>query len=113
MAFPGDVTQDGLVLDPMSALFNSGNEVNVMDLAFTEKLGFVMQTTNVGAQKINGTTLKTYKMMVAAFSVTDQANRVKFFEEIFLVANLSPDVVLRMLFFILNSANVDFSKREL
>ena len=51
--------------------------------------------------------------MIAAFSVTDQAERVKFFEETFLVANVSPDVVLRMLFLTLSGANIDFSKREL
>ena len=52
-------------------------------------------------------------MVVAAFSVTDQADRVRFFEETFLVANVSPDVVLGMLFFTLSGADVDFPKREL
>ena len=52
-------------------------------------------------------------IMVAAFSVTDQADKVRFFEEIFLVANVSPDVVFRMSFLTLSGANVDFSKREL
>ena len=52
-------------------------------------------------------------MVVAAFSVTDQANRVRFFEETFLVANISPDMVLEMPFFTLGSADVDFPKREL
>ena len=37
-------------------------------------------------------------MVVAAFSVTDQADKIKFFEETFLVANVSPDVVLGMTF---------------
>ena len=84
-----------------------------MHPAFTERLGLVVQTTNVGTKKIDGTTLETYGMVVAAFSVTDQADRVRFFEEIFLVANVSPDVVLGMLFFTLSGANVDFPKREL
>ena len=52
-------------------------------------------------------------MVVAAFSVTDQANRVRFFEETVLVANVSPDMVFGMLFFTLSGANVDFPKREL
>ena len=51
-----------------------------MHPAFAKKLGFVMQTTNVSAQKIDGTTLEIYGMVVAAFAVTEQpANRVKFF----------------------------------
>ena len=52
-------------------------------------------------------------MVIAAFSVTDQANRVKLFEIIFLVANVSPDIILEILFLTLSDANVNFLKREL
>ena len=112
IAFPGGVTQDGSALGPVSALLDSGSEVNTMHPAFAKKLGLVVRTTNVGAQKIDGTTLETYGMVVAAFSVIDQADRVRFFEETFLVANVSPDVVLGMLFLALSGAAVDFPKRE-
>ena len=113
IAFPGGVTQDGSALGPVSALLDSGSEVNAMHPAFAERLGLVVRTTNVGAQKIDGTTLETYEMVVAAFSVTDQADRVRFFEETFLVANVSPDEVFGMPFLTLNGAHVNFSKREL
>ena len=72
-----------------------------------------MQTTNIGTQKIDGTTLEIYKMVVAVFSITNQANKVRFFEKIFPVANVSPDMVLKMLFLTLNDANINFPKREL
>ena len=52
-------------------------------------------------------------MVVAAFSVLDKANRIRFFEEISLVANVSPEVVLGMPFLTLSDANVDFSGRKL
>ena len=52
-------------------------------------------------------------MVVAAFPVVDKANRVKFFEETFLVANVSLEVVFGMLFLTLRSADVDFLGREL
>ena len=52
-------------------------------------------------------------MVVAAFSVEDKANQVRFFEETFLVANVSPEVVLGMPFLTLSGADVDFSGREL
>ena len=52
-------------------------------------------------------------MVVAVFSVIDQADKVKFFEETFPVANVSPNVVFGMPFLILGGADVDFSKREL
>ena len=57
--------------------------------------------------------LKTYGMVVAAFSVVDQANRVRFFKETFLVANVSLEVVFGMFFFILSSADIHFLSREL
>ena len=84
-----------------------------MYLAFIERLGLMMQTTNIGAQKIDGTTLETYGMVVAAFSVTDQANKIKFFKKTFLIANVSLDVVLGMLFLILSGKDVEFPKRKL
>ena len=43
----------------------------------------------------------------------NKVNRVKFFKKTFLVANVSPEVVFRMLFLILNKANIDFLVRKL
>ena len=47
-------------------------------------------------------------MVVVAFSVVNKANRVRFFEETFLLANVSPEIVFGMLFLILSGADVDF-----
>ena len=113
IVFSGSVTQDSLALDLVSVLFDSGNEVIAMHLVFAKRLSLVMQATNVGSQKIDGNTLETYEMVVAAFSVTDQANKVRFFEEIFLIVNVGPDMVLEIPFLILSSADVNFPKREL
>ena len=52
--------------------------------------------------------LDTYKIVVIAFLVTDKANRVRFFEKTFLVANVSPEVVFEMLFLTLTDADIDF-----
>ena len=52
-------------------------------------------------------------MVVVVFSVMEKTNRVKFFKETFLVANVSSEVVLGMPFLILSSANVNFSGWEL
>ena len=57
---------------------------------------------------MDGTMLETYRMVVAAFSVEDKANRVRFFEETFLVANVSLKVVFGMPFLTLSDADVDF-----
>ena len=90
------------------ALLDSNSEINAIHQAFAMKLGLPIRPTDVGAQKINGNTLKTYGMVVTAFSVEDKANQVRLFEETFLVANISPEVVLGMPFLILSSADIDF-----
>ena len=51
-------------------------------------------------------------MVVVAFSVTDQVDKVRFFEKIFLVANVSRNVILEMPFLTLSGADVDFPNRE-
>ena len=38
----------------------------------------------------------------------DKANQVRFFEKIFLIANVSPEIVLGMPFLTLSSADIDF-----
>ena len=95
------------------ALLDSGSEVNAVYPAFAKELIPPIRPTDVGAQKIDGTTLETYEMVVAAFLVEDKANGVRFFEKTFLVANVSPEIVFGMLFFTLSSANIDFLGRKL
>ena len=98
---------------PVSALFDLDNEINVIHLTFARELRLSIRTTDVRAQKIDGTMLDTFGMVVAAFSVTDKANRVRFFEKTFLMANVSPKVVLGMLFLSLSDADIDFLGQEL
>ena len=52
-------------------------------------------------------------MVVAAFSINYYNKKGKFFKEIFLVANISQNMIFGIFFFILNSINIDFQKREL
>lgn len=80
-----------------------------MHPAYAKKLGLVIRKTDVGVQKIDGTTLETFDMVIAAFSVHDRAEKVLFFEEIFLLADISMDVALRIPFFTLSNANVHFT----
>ena len=94
-------------------MIDSGSEVNAIYLIFAKQLGLLIRPTDVEAQKIDGTMLDTYGMVIAAFSVEDKANQGRFFEKTFLVANVSPEVVLGMPFLTLSGANVDFSGRDL
>ena len=94
-------------------MVDSGNKVNAIHPTFAKQLGLPIRTIDVGAQKNDGITLDTHGMVVAAFSVVDKAIRVRFFEETFLVVNVSLEVVLGMPFLTLSGADVDFLGREL
>ena len=97
----------------MSALIDLVSEVNTIHPTFARELGLTIRPIDVGVQKIDGTTLNTFGIVVAVFSVTDSANQVRVFEETFLVANVSPKVVFGMLFLTLSDANINFLGREL
>ena len=45
--------------------------------------------------------------------MTDKVNQVRFFEETFLLANVSPEIIFRIFFLTLSSINIDFLNREL
>lgn len=97
----------------VQALLDSGSEVNAMTPTFASKLGLPTRRTNVGAQKIDGSALQTYGMATAGFSVHDKLGRVRFFEETFLLADTSMEVILGMLFLSLSNADVQFGVEEL
>ncbi len=52
-------------------------------------------------------------MVVSTFSVSDKDGRERFFEESFLLADVSPDIVLGMPFLTMSNADVDFQTRDL
>ncbi len=84
-----------------------------MSQAFIQQLGLKIRKTNVGAQKIDGTTLETYGIVVSTFSVLDKDERERFFEESFLLADVKPDIVLGMPFMTMSNADVDLQSRDL
>ena len=87
---------------------DSESKVNAMSQVFAHKLGLKIWKTNIGVQKIDGTTLKTYRMIVSTFSVSDKDDGERFFEKNFLLADVKPDIVLQMLFLTISNANIDF-----
>ena len=50
----------------VKALIDSGSKVNAMTPAYTSKLDLKVYHTNVGAQKIDGSTLKTLKIVLTS-----------------------------------------------
>ena len=60
------------------ALLDLGSKVNAMSLAFAEQLGLMIYKINIAAQKIDGTILDTYKMVVSTFFVSNKDGRERF-----------------------------------
>ena len=89
----------------VKALIDFGSEVNAMTLAYTAQLGLTTWKTSIGAQKINGLPLETYKMVSASFLLQDSLGRARFFDKTFLLANTSIEVVLKMPFLAFNNAD--------
>ena len=99
--------------DDTQALIDSGSEVNAMNPAYAKKLGLRVRQTNVGAQKIDGSHLETFGMVIASFSLQDKLGKVRFFQETFLVADTQIKVVLGMPFLTLGNAVIRFAERKL
>lgn len=91
----------------MFVLYNSSSEINAIHLIFAKELGLPIRLIDIKAQKIDNTILDTYKMVVAVFLMTKKTNLIKIFKEIFLVTNISLEVVLRMFFHIFSGRNID------
>ncbi len=84
-----------------------------MSQAFAHQLGLKIRKTNVGAQKIDGTTLEIYGIVVSTFSILDKEGRERFFEEIFLLVDVKPAIVLGILFLTMSNADLDFQAWDL
>ncbi len=95
------------------ALLDSRSEINAISQAFAYQIGLTIWKTNIGTQKIDGTTLKTYGMVVSTFSVSDKDRRERLFEESFLLADVKPNVMLGMPFLTMINADVNFQARDL
>ncbi len=99
--------------DQTETLLDSESEVNTISQAFAYQLGLNIWKTNVRAQKIDGTTLETYKIVVSTFSMSDKDGKERFFQESFLLADVKLDIMLKMLFLIMSNVDVDFQARDI
>ena len=84
-----------------------------MTLAYAKQLGFQIQRIDIGAKKIVGLLLRTFGMVIAGFQVEDKLGKARFFQELFLLAETSMEVVLEMPFLILSNAIIQFAGKEL
>lgn len=65
------------------------------------------------ARKIDGSSLKTFDMVLARFLCQDSLEKIRFFKEIFLLAKTSMDVILEMFFLALSNIDIKFDAKKL
>ena len=87
-------------------MVNSGSKVNTMTPRYALKLGLKVRHNDIRAQKIDSSTFKTFGMVLASFQVENKLRRARFFQESFLLAHTSVEVVLGMLFLTLSNADI-------
>ena len=100
-------------LSKTKALIDLGSEINTICPAYTKKLGLRIWKTNVKVQKIDGSSLNTFGIVIAGFQIEDKLERVRFFQETFLVADIRMDIVFGIPFFTLSNADLWFAEKKL
>ena len=55
------------------------SKVNTMTPAYTTQLALKIQKTNIGAQKIDNSSLETYSIVIAAFQILNKLSYSWFF----------------------------------
>ena len=88
------------------ALIDLSSEVNAITLIYAAKLGLKVHHTKVRAQKVDGSTLETFGMVLASFQVKDKHGKTRFFQKPFLLADISVEVVSSMPFLTLSNADI-------
>lgn len=80
-----------------------------MQRGFAKKLGLLIWKTKVGAWKNDCSKLKTFGIVITCFLINDKDEKSCFFEETFLLADISMNITFEMLFLTLNNAEVNFN----
>lgn len=77
------------------------------------KFDLVIQKTDVGAQKIDSSTLEIYKIVIASFLVQNRLGKIWFFEKSFLWTDTNIELVLGMSFLTVSDIDIWFAEKEL
>ena len=69
-------------------------------------------STNIGTEKIDGFTLKTYEIVIAGFSIQDKLGKARFFEKTFLLIDTNMEVVLEIPFVAFSNVDIQFDDKS-
>lgn len=68
-----------------------------------------MQRIDVSTQKIDNSHLEIFCTIIASFLVDNKDGKSRFFEEIFLLAEVSIDIVFKISYLILSNVQIYFN----
>lgn len=97
----------------MKALINLRSKVHGMQPSLARKSSVHICESNISAEKIDGSILKTYGMVITLFHMDDKDVKFCFFAETFILANISMNITFGMSLFTLSNIEVNFNNREL
>lgn len=97
----------------IKVIIDSGSKVNVMQPSFAKKLSLYVRKTDICIQKIDGSRLEIFGMIITFFLVKNKDRRFRFFKKTFLLAYISINVAVGILFFILSNFDINFTDWEL
>ena len=83
-----------------------------MHPVYATKLDLRTRKNDIGIQKINGSYLNTFGIVITGYLVKNKLKKVRFFQKTFLLANIGLEVVLGMLFLTFSRADVRFAKQK-
>lgn len=94
------------------ALFDFENKVNIITPTYAVKLGFFIKKTNVKTQKINKSALKMLRIVLDNYQAQDKLSKLCFFQETFVVADISKNLFLKMTFLTFSNVYTNFVKKK-
>ena len=92
----------------IKALINFSSKINSIILIHILKFDFQVQKTNIKAQKSNRLSLATDKIVIVAFRILNKLKHFRFFQKIFLLANININIIPRIFFLFFSNIHIAF-----
>lgn len=77
-----------------------------MTSEYTLKLILKFCFINIGAQKIDGSTFETFRIVLTSFQIENKLERARFLQKTLLLADITVEMVLEMFFLIFSNINI-------
>ncbi len=83
-----------------------------MILIYIAKLGLAICKINIKVQKIENLPLMFYSIVIIGFWLQNKLEKIQVFDKTFLLADITIEMILKILFLSFNNINIWFSEVE-